>query len=390
MGKDVPLPANSVFQNIQKPIPHTKLIARRDMSQKYFVRRNGTINGPLSVDKIQKLVEAKKLKPKDEIASTQKGPWENLGSSYKSVINGEFQNGINDLQGGEDDFMNALDQYESEGEVVSDDEYVSPHLKSIKSRKESREAALKAEEEERKSYSRERNRQIFTFAAWGLSLLAAGGGILFILFLMGDLFVVTADHHTTEAFEGLEKVLESKKKKKNREQRGKNNQSNNGERVQHNAQVNSDSKSIDASLLSGTYTIGNPDRTTSAVRSLKLKQLNSSQKSGFNSAQQAFEMVDLLFREGTITCELTVTRLGAPESNEFQCFIKSVKNMNPDPNDNLPSETRNALLKAKSSLTKGVVIVRLSQSKSNSTAEVTKELRNKLSMMRVYHIKVPK
>lgn len=360
------------------------------MSQKYFVRRNGTINGPLSVDKIQKLVEAKKLKPKDEIASTQKGPWENLGSSYKSVINGEFQNGINDLQGGEDDFMNALDQYESEGEVVSDDEYVSPHLKSIKSRKESREAALKAEEEERKSYSRERNRQIFTFAAWGLSLLAAGGGILFILFLMGDLFVVTADHHTTEAFEGLEKVLESKKKKKNREQRGKNNQSNNGERVQHNAQVNSDSKSIDASLLSGTYTIGNPDRTTSAVRSLKLKQLNSSQKSGFNSAQQAFEMVDLLFREGTITCELTVTRLGAPESNEFQCFIKSVKNMNPDPNDNLPSETRNALLKAKSSLTKGVVIVRLSQSKSNSTAEVTKELRNKLSMMRVYHIKVPK
>lgn len=220
------------------------------MSEQYYIKRNGKTQGPISTKVLKDLVKTKKIKASDEISASLSGPWEKFSKVYKSVLGNDKRTRSNSQKVKSDstasrqegNFLQAIDDYGMDGPTVSSDEYLAPRFKERKAKQASREAAVKAAQEEAQAYVKERNKQILTYAAWGGGLLTAAGGLVFLLFIMGDLFVETANHHTTEAFEGLEKILEAKKQEKVKSQSEKQNKLNGTD--------------LDISALSGTYEIG--------------------------------------------------------------------------------------------------------------------------------------
>jgi hypothetical protein len=57
------------------------------MAAKYFIKRGKTVKGPFTVEKLQALKKAKKVKADDEISQSAEGPWDRLGNVYKSILN---------------------------------------------------------------------------------------------------------------------------------------------------------------------------------------------------------------------------------------------------------------------------------------------------------------
>tara|TARA_R110002167_G_C12690390_1_gene652365 strand:- start:1531 stop:2349 length:819 start_codon:yes stop_codon:yes gene_type:complete len=164
--------------------------------KKYFVRRNENVNGPFSVEKIQKLVEVKKLKPTDEISTTQEGPWESVKLAYKSVVSGDFQSVIDEAEGVEDEFLDALDEYD-EGDIVSDDEYISPRKRQLKEQKK---AAVEAESNKKKRSS---SKQL-PLRTRGMSILAFLGFIVSLFFTCAGVFGILDSNGFFKSNEYLE------------------------------------------------------------------------------------------------------------------------------------------------------------------------------------------
>jgi hypothetical protein len=55
----------------------------------YYVRRDGRIKGPLSREKLRSLREEKRLRMRDEIATTADGPWRPLRDIREEVLGGD-------------------------------------------------------------------------------------------------------------------------------------------------------------------------------------------------------------------------------------------------------------------------------------------------------------
>ena len=58
------------------------------MNEKFFVRREGKIEGPFEESFIIGVIKQGKLKPTDELASNQNGPWE-VAESHPVFISGK-------------------------------------------------------------------------------------------------------------------------------------------------------------------------------------------------------------------------------------------------------------------------------------------------------------
>jgi hypothetical protein len=54
------------------------------MAEQFFIKRGEKINGPFSVEKLQGLKKAKKLKADDEISESAEGPWNSIAAYYKA------------------------------------------------------------------------------------------------------------------------------------------------------------------------------------------------------------------------------------------------------------------------------------------------------------------
>ena len=75
------------------------------MPGQFLIKRGEKINGPFSVEKLQSLQKAKKLKADDEISQSRKGPWNRLGAVYKSILKEDrVDDSEDDDDGYEDDY----------------------------------------------------------------------------------------------------------------------------------------------------------------------------------------------------------------------------------------------------------------------------------------------
>jgi hypothetical protein len=59
------------------------------MAEQYFVKRGETVKGPFSLDKLQSLLGAKKLKANDLIGTSDGGPWERMTAVHKTIRAGQ-------------------------------------------------------------------------------------------------------------------------------------------------------------------------------------------------------------------------------------------------------------------------------------------------------------
>jgi hypothetical protein len=59
------------------------------MADEYFIKRGEEINGPWTVEKLQALKKAKKIKADDELSQSAEGPWESLDSYEKAKQSSE-------------------------------------------------------------------------------------------------------------------------------------------------------------------------------------------------------------------------------------------------------------------------------------------------------------
>jgi len=62
------------------------------MAAQYFIKRGETVKGPFTVEKLQALKKAKKLKAGDRISQSAEGPWESFSVSYKAKQSSEQPN----------------------------------------------------------------------------------------------------------------------------------------------------------------------------------------------------------------------------------------------------------------------------------------------------------
>lgn len=60
------------------------------MANSYFIKRGAKINGPFTVDKLQALKKAKKLRASDCVSQSEEGPWKPL-SAYSKANQGSEQ-----------------------------------------------------------------------------------------------------------------------------------------------------------------------------------------------------------------------------------------------------------------------------------------------------------
>ena len=62
--------------------------SEKDVKQavQYHIKRGESLKGPFTVDKLQSLIKAKKLKPSDKVSQSPDGPWERLGDVYKAIV----------------------------------------------------------------------------------------------------------------------------------------------------------------------------------------------------------------------------------------------------------------------------------------------------------------
>ena len=56
------------------------------MADQYFIKRGETVKGPFTIEKLQYLKKAKKLKADDGVSQSAEGPWDRLGAVYKSIL----------------------------------------------------------------------------------------------------------------------------------------------------------------------------------------------------------------------------------------------------------------------------------------------------------------
>jgi membrane protein YdbS with pleckstrin-like domain len=60
------------------------------VTDKFFIRRNGKVKGPMDAKRIRKLVKSKKLKPSDEISLSVDGSWDRLSTVYKKILRSSY------------------------------------------------------------------------------------------------------------------------------------------------------------------------------------------------------------------------------------------------------------------------------------------------------------
>jgi hypothetical protein len=60
------------------------------MSSQYFIKRKETVNGPISLNQLKKAITSKKLKPQDQISTSEDGPWAVLKDVYKNILDGSY------------------------------------------------------------------------------------------------------------------------------------------------------------------------------------------------------------------------------------------------------------------------------------------------------------
>lgn len=306
------------------------------MSNHYYIKRNGKVKGPFSIKKIQELVEAKKLKVKDELSETKNGPWRFLNDSYQSIYPESSVITEHASKGSNEDVIEAI--------AVSDE----PEANLV---------------ENTTSYSNYRKR-----SNWGIpvSLILLGCGLLTIV-IGGWFFSLKKDLTTASIDLPDPKNVDTPKVEL----------------------VKSDVKRFDVSSLSGIYDIGNRLRANAATRDLQVKHLIESQKSGFNVYQQALEAVELFHKEGFIKCEIIISRLDDSQgTTNLKCIIQSVEEMTPGPAKDTRSEAGKALQKVKALLIGGVLIVEMNIAESSSFNEIQEALQSKLSKMYVSDIKI--
>ena len=62
------------------------------MPEQFFIKRGDKINGPFTVEKLQALKKAKKLKSDDEVSKSAEGPWKPLSAHEKANQSSEQPN----------------------------------------------------------------------------------------------------------------------------------------------------------------------------------------------------------------------------------------------------------------------------------------------------------
>ena len=64
----------------------------------YYVRRDGSVKGPLTREKLYSLRQERRLRMRDEVAESANGPWRQLGDFREEVLDGDevprFDGGI--------------------------------------------------------------------------------------------------------------------------------------------------------------------------------------------------------------------------------------------------------------------------------------------------------
>jgi hypothetical protein len=56
-------------------------------STNIWIKRGDTVKGPISLDKMQKLIQSEQTRMTDEVALAEDGPWKPLKNVYKSIMN---------------------------------------------------------------------------------------------------------------------------------------------------------------------------------------------------------------------------------------------------------------------------------------------------------------
>jgi len=57
----------------------------------YYVRRDGSVKGPLTREKLRALRQERRLRMRDEVAESANGPWRQLGDFRDEVLGGTAQ-----------------------------------------------------------------------------------------------------------------------------------------------------------------------------------------------------------------------------------------------------------------------------------------------------------
>jgi hypothetical protein len=127
----------------------------RRMADQYFIKRGERINGQFSVEKLQALKKAKKLKAGDEISQSAEGPWDRIGDVYKNILNNE----------------DSGDEYEEPGDDRYDDEY--EEYSPLRTRTKSRNAKTSSKSGNQSSGNKGR-----------IIAVAVGGGVVVLAGIM--------------------------------------------------------------------------------------------------------------------------------------------------------------------------------------------------------------
>ena len=89
---------------------------------RFFVRREGSVRGPISLRKLQQLLADKKLKPTDLVRNGDEGPWHEMADVHKQIRAGEwpdYAQGRHD----EPDDLSVADADEAVYDEFEDDAY---------------------------------------------------------------------------------------------------------------------------------------------------------------------------------------------------------------------------------------------------------------------------
>ena len=153
----------------------------------YFIKRGEKVNGPFSVEQITGGIKTKKLTARDDIATSENGPWYHLQDVYKKLLGGQTlepeKKASADLTTVENFDVDSFGQLDDLEDFQSALDYESPQLPSIASQLP---PAASAWEENldvtnRKSTKKPYLLVLFIVAASVVGL-AICGGVLFMVF----------------------------------------------------------------------------------------------------------------------------------------------------------------------------------------------------------------
>lgn len=60
------------------------------MTVQYFIKRKEKINGPFSLNQIQKAINSSQIKSQDQISVSEDGPWDGMKDVYKQILDGSY------------------------------------------------------------------------------------------------------------------------------------------------------------------------------------------------------------------------------------------------------------------------------------------------------------